>query len=80
MPFQEQEESQNLHREEEKKQRIICFFNPSSTWTKTYMKARGAMTTAKMGVLEMITIMVERETKKVPRNMSTVAGRASSIT
>lgn len=51
-----------------------------STWTKTYIKARGAMTMAKMGVVAMITIMVERETKKVPRNMSTVAGRASSMT
>lgn len=38
------------------------------------------MTTAKMGVLETITNIVERETKKVPRNMSTVDGRASSIT
>lgn len=44
------------------------------------MKASGTITTAKMGVLEMITIMVERETKTVPSNMSTVAGSASSIT
>lgn len=50
------------------------------TWTKKYMKASGTMTTAKMGVLETITIMVERETKTVPSNMSTVAGSASSIT
>lgn len=50
------------------------------TWTKKYMKASGTMTTAKMGVLEMITIMVERETKTVPSSMSTVAGSASSIT
>jgi len=37
------------------------------------------MTTAKMGVLETITIMLEREAKKVARNMSTVDGRASSM-
>lgn len=38
------------------------------------------MITAKMGVLALITITVEREVKKVPRNMRIVEGRASSIT
>lgn len=38
------------------------------------------MTRAKMGVLDIITIMVDREAKKVPRNMRTVDGRTSSIT
>lgn len=52
----------------------------SCTWTKTYRKASGPMTMAKIGVVATITIMVERETKKVARNMSTVAGSASSIT
>lgn len=38
------------------------------------------MTTVKMGVLETITITVDREAKNVPRNMRTVEGSTSSIT
>lgn len=71
--------SHKLTKENRKRKDHLATFSPS-TWTKKYTKARGTMTTAKMGVLEMITIMVERDTKTVPSNMSTVAGRASSMT
>jgi hypothetical protein len=37
------------------------------------------MTTAKMGVLATMTIMVDTEENKVPRNMSTVEGSTSSM-